>query len=172
MPYPPSHILFLRDFANNNANSDEVKNIFFIIFLMSFTSLFADIGAIIGVSRYKLHNIPFTIIVAIIGGFIGYVFYKNTRVLLPASILAAVGHLSHLILDELSHNNKQQYLYPFIQEDFGFETIRIRIIIDGISLFYHQSQFLFMVLYFAFLAIMAIFALEQLGYEIRYKKQG
>lgn len=139
---------------------------------MSFSSLFADIGIFFGVSRYKFHNIPFTLMVALFGGIIGYLFYKNARVLIPSSILASVAHLSHLILDELSHNNKQQYLYPFIRSDFGFETIRIRIIIDGISLFYHQSQFLFIVLYFAFLVIIAIFALEQLGYEIRYKKQG
>jgi hypothetical protein len=154
--------------------------ILLLLFVGAFFALYPDIPAVYNilvngtmehswVGPIPTHSLFFSSSAILFGTFIGYMLYREFGKALYMGIFAVSASLAHLLLDDLA-GGSINYFYPisnraisvFSYMDAGVARVDfIRYLLASYALVF----FLFVVM------MMALFALDHLGFEFRYRSE-
>lgn len=191
MPYPVVHVLFFvfficaaavytatRSFYCRELSLKDLRNIVLLLLTGSFFALLPDIPAVFNfiidgnlehcyIGSVPTHSFLFSSSAILLGTITGYIAYRKFGRALFLGIFAEAAFLSHLLLDDFSEGGFN-YLYPiyngrvsiFSLMDAGFKE-------NG--LFIYLTKSFISVFFISLIIMMALFALNELGFEFRYK---
>lgn len=193
MPYPVAHVMFfvfcicaiaiytiLVALLRKDISSRNIVQILLLLFVGGFFAEFPDIPAVYNIlvngtmehSRIgpiPTHSLFFSSSAILFGTFIGYMLYREFGKAVYMGIFAVSASLAHLLLDDLV-GGSINYFYPisnraisvFSYMDAGVARVDfIRYLLASYALVF----FLFVVM------MMALFALNHLGFEFRYRSE-
>jgi len=193
MPYPVAHVLFFVFCISAVAVYAVVRSIFrrelsfwgsmqllLLLFVGSLSTLFPDITAVYNllvnntlehcwVGPVPTHSFLFSFSAILLGTFVGYLAYRKFGKAVYLGLFAEAAFLSHLLLDDIGEGGCN-YLYPvydgrisiFSLIDAGFQE-------NGLILYLIKS--FVSVFFVCFVIMMALFALNHLGFEFKYKPE-
>lgn len=193
MPYPVVHVLFfvfcicavavytaIRSLLYRELSLKDSIKIALLLLTGSFFALFPDIPAAFNfiingnlehcyIGSVPTHSFLFGSFAILLGTIIGYVAYREFYKAIYMGIFAEAAFLSHLLLDDFSEGGFN-YLYPiyngrisiFSLMDAGFK---------GNGLFMYLTKSFISVFFISLIIMMALFALNKLGFEFRYKSE-
>jgi hypothetical protein len=191
MPYPVVHVLFfvfcicaaavysvVRSFFLRELSSKDSIRIILLLLFGSIFALFPDIPAVFNflvngnlehcyIGSVPTHSFIFGSLAVLLGTITGYLAYREFDKAIYLGIFAGAAFLSHLLLDDFSEGGFN-YLYPiydgrisiFSLMDAGFK---------GNGLIMYLTKSFVSVFFVSFIIMMALFALNKLGFEFRYK---
>lgn len=193
MPYPHIHIIFfLSIFAGvliyiaiqANLRKELCKkdnlNLLFIIAISSFCALLPDIPFIYNFILYEssahltlgpvyTHSIFFGLSALAFAYIAGYIYYKNSKKIASLAILGLAAFLSHLLADDMSYGHVQ-YLYPIYNKPISlFSNANVSIARTDLAIY--NLSWLIIVLFFLTIMLLSLFALNNLGFEFKYRSK-
>ncbi|NPE30353.1 metal-dependent hydrolase [Methanococcoides sp. SA1] len=193
MPYPVAHVMFfvlcicaiavyttLVALLRRDISSKNIMQILLLLIIGGFFAEFPDIPAVYNIlvngtmEHYQIgpvptHSLFFSSSAILFGTIIGYIIYREFGKAVYVGLFAMSASLAHLLLDDLSRG-AIYYLYPISNRaisvssymDVGIARVNfIRYLLASYALVF----FLFVVI------MMALFALNHLGFEFRYKPE-
>lgn len=193
MPYPVAHVLFfifcvcavavyavLRSVFRKELSLRDLLPLLLLLFVGSFASLFPDIMVVYNVfvngnlehcwvGPVPTHSFLFSSFAALFGVFVGYLAYRKLDKAIYLGLFAEAASLIHLLLDDVSEGGCE-YLYPLYggnlkivsMVDVGFQE-------NGLVLYLIKSSL--SVFFICFVIMMALFALNKLGFEFTYRSE-
>ncbi len=193
MPYPVVHVLFfmlcisavaiyatLNLFLRRELSYRSFMQIILLLFVGGFCSLFPDIIIVYNllvngtmehswVGSVPTHSLLFSSSAILFGTAAGYAAYRDFNRAAYLGLFAEAAFLSHLLLDEV-FDIGFFYLYPIYNEPIRISSI-MDIPIKGAGLFHYLSASFLSVFFICFVMMMALFALNQFGFEFKYKPE-
>ena len=193
MPYPVSHVLFfvfcvsavavyaiVRSIFRREISSRDLFQLLPLLFVGSLCTLFPDIMIVYNlpvngtlehcwIGPIATHSLLFSSTALLFGTLVGYLAYRKFDKAIYLGLFGEAAFLTHLLLDDIGEGGTE-YLYPvyngkvslFSLLDVGFqETGFIHYVIASfVSVFF-----------ISFVIMMALFALDKLGFEFKYKPE-
>lgn len=193
MPYPVVHVLFFMlcisavavyatfgSFFRRDISQRNAMRIILLLFVGGFCSLFPDIIIVYNllvngtmehswVGSIPTHSLLFSSSAILFGTVAGYVVYRDFSKAAYLGLFAEAASLSHLLLDEV-FDIGFLYLYPIYDEPIRVSSI-LDISIKGAGVFDYLLASFLSVFFIFLVMIMALFALNQFGFEFRYKPE-
>ncbi|WP_445474892.1 metal-dependent hydrolase [Methanococcoides methylutens] len=193
MPYPVAHVMFfvfcicaisvyttLVALLRRDISSREIGHILLLLSIGSFFALYPDIMAAYNIivndnlehcyiGSTPTHSLLFSSSAILFGAIIGYVLYREFGRALYMGLFAFSASLSHLLLDDLEGTGIH-YLYPISSREINvFSYIGVGFTRDDIihSLLAAHAPIIFI----AAVMMLALFALNHLGFEFRYRSE-
>ncbi|MCD4807656.1 MAG: metal-dependent hydrolase [Methanococcoides sp.] len=193
MPYPVAHVMFfvlcicaiavyttLVALLRRDISSKNIMQILLLLIIGGFFAEFPDIPAVYNIlvngtmehsqiGPIPTHSLFFSSSAILFGTIIGYMIYREFGKAVYVGIFAMSASLAHLLLDDLSRGSIY-YLYPIYNRaisvssymDVGIARVNfIRYLLASYVLVF----FLFVVI------MMALFALNHLGFQFRYRPE-
>lgn len=193
MPYPVAHVLFfifcvsavavyaaVRSISHRELSSRDLLNLSLLLFVGSLCTLFPDIMIVYNLpvkgtlehcwaGPVATHSILFSFTAILFGTLVGYVAYREFGKAIYLGLFGEAAFLTHLLLDDIGEGGCE-YLYPiyngkvsvFSLMDVGFQE-------NG--LFHYVIASFASVFFICFVIMMALFALDHLGFEFRYRPE-
>lgn len=193
MPYPVVHVLFFvfcisaaavyavirSAFRRELLLSDSIQ----IIFLLSIGILSALLPDVPGVYNLIVndnighcwigpvptHSLLFSFSALIYGTLAGLIAYGKFRKAIYVGLFAEAAFLSHLWLDD-AHDGSCAYLYPIYNRSISVFSL-MAVTYPESDLFHYLIKSFVSVFFIAFIIMIALFALSQLGFEFRYRSE-
>lgn len=193
MPYPVAHVLFfvfcisavavyavIRSLFREELSLRDMPSLLLLLFIGSLCTLFPDIMAVYNIfvngnlghcwaGPVPTHSLLFSSSAIVFGTLVGYLAYRKIDKAIYLGLFAEAAFLTHLLLDDVSENGIS-YLYPIYDG-----TIKLSSLMDsgfqenGLVLYLLKS---FVSVFAVFFVIMiALFALNKLGFEFKYKSE-
>jgi uncharacterized membrane protein YhaH (DUF805 family) len=193
MPYPVSHVLFfvfcvsavavyaiVKSIFRREISSRDLFQLLPLLFVGSLCTLFPDIMIVYNlpvngtlehcwIGPIATHSFLFSSTALLFGTLVGYLAYRKFDKAIYLGLFGEAAFLTHLLLDDIGEGGTE-YLYPvyngkvslFSLLDVGFqETGFIHYVIASfVSVFF-----------ISFVIMMALFALDKLGFEFKYKPE-
>lgn len=191
MPYPVSHVLFFifcvsavavyaagRQIIHREISSKDLRQFLLILFVGSLCTLLPDIMIVYNlpvkgtfdhcwVGPIATHSVLFSSTAILFGIFVGYIVYGSFGKAIYLGLFGEAAFLTHLFLDDIGEGGTE-YLYPLSSEkvsvfslmDAGFQEIGV---------FNYVAASFVSVFIFCFVIMMALFALDKLGFEYKYR---
>lgn len=192
MPYPVAHVLFFvmcicagavyglsgsllrRELSYRNS-----MQLILLLFVGGFSALFPD-----GIIVYNLlvngtaehcyigpiptHSLLFSSSAALFGITIGYLAYREFRRAFYLGLFAESASLSHLLLDDTF--DSLTYFYPIYNKPISlFSMVDVKF--PAVNIFHYLIASFVSVSYICFVMMLALFALNRLGFEFRFKPE-
>ncbi len=191
MPYPVAHVLFfvfcisavavyavIRSLFRGELSLRDMPSLLLLLFIGSLCTLFPDIMAVYNIfvngnlghcwaGPIPTHSLLFSSSAIIFGTLVGYLAYRKLDKAIYLGLFGEAAFLTHLLLDDVSENGIN-YLYPIYDG-----TIKLSSLMD--SGFQENGLMLYLLKSFVsvfavfFVIMMALFALNKLGFEFKYK---
>lgn len=193
MPYPVAHVLFfifcvsavavyatIRSIFRRELSSRDLTQLLLLLFVGSVGTLLPD-----SMIAYNLpvngtlehcwigpiatHSFLFSSVSIVFGTLVGYLAYRQFGKAIYLGLFAEAAFLTHLLLDDIGEDGTE-YLYPiyngkvsvFSLMDVSFQEIGI--------LHYLIASFV-SVLFVSIVIMMALFSLNKLGFEFKYRPE-
>ncbi len=193
MPYPIAHVMFfvlcicaagvytiLGAIRRRELSSGDTRQILFLLFVGSLCALFPDLMAVYSILVHgtlqhcwigpiATHSLLFSSSAILLGLLVGYVVYRNLARAVYLSIFAESAFLSHLLLDDLARYD-MHYFHPIYKEPISvFSYVDAEFAsVD----FVHYLLACYVSIFSIFVVMMmALFALDHLGFEFRYRSE-
>lgn len=193
MPYPVVHVLFFilcisapaidaiirSAFRRELLLSDSIQ-ILLLLSIGGLSALLPDFPAaynliVNGTSGHgwigpvPTHSFLFSFSAILFGTLAGLIAYRNFSKALYMGLFAEAAFLSHLLLDDI-FSGGCKYLYPISNKDIGISAMMsVRFQEADFSQYLIKS--FVSVFFFSSIILMALLALNQLGFEHRYKSK-
>lgn len=193
MPYPVVHVLFfvfcisavavyatVRSFLNRELSLRDSIPILLLLLVGSLFALFPDVPAVssflvngnlkhVVIGSVPTHSFLFGSSAILLGTLTGYIAYREFGRAIYLGLYAEAAFLSHLLLDDTSEGGLN-YLYPiyngrisiFSLMDAGFKE-------NGLIMYLIKS--FVSVFFISLIIMMALFALNRLGFEFGYRSE-
>lgn len=193
MPYPVAHVLFfvfcisavavyatVRSIFHRELSFKDLPQLLLLLFVGSLSTLFPDITAVYNllvngnlehcwIGSVPTHSFLFGFSAILFGTLVGYFAYRKFDKAIYLGLFAESAFLTHLLLDDVGEGGCN-YLYPvydgrisiFSLIDAGFQE-------NGLILYLIKS--FVSVFFVCFVIMMALFALNQLGFEFKYRPE-
>jgi len=191
MPYPVAHVLFfvfcisavavyavIRSIFKGELSLRAIPSLLLLMFTGSLCTLFPDIMAVYNVfvngnlghcwvGPIPTHSLLFSSSAIVFGMLVGYFAYRRIDKAIYLGMFAEAAFLTHLLLDDVSENGIN-YLYPIYDGtiklsswmDSGFQE-------NGLILYILKS--FVSVFIISSVIMLALFSLNKLGFEFKYK---
>lgn len=192
MPYPVAHILFfvfcfsavavytaVRSISHREFSSRDLQQLLLVLFVGSLCTMFPDMIIVYNlpvrgtlehcwIGPIATHSILFSSTAILFGTLVGYVAYRNFGKAMYLGLFGETAFLTHLLLDDIGEGGTE-YLYPIYNEkvsvfsllDVSFQTgLTHYIIASFASVFFISS-----------VIMMALFSLNHLGFEFKYRPE-
>ncbi len=193
MPYPVVHVLFFMlcigavavyaifgSFFRREISHRNTMQIVLLLFVGGFCSLFPDIIIVYSllangtmehcwVGSVPTHSLLFSASAILFGTVTGYAVYKNFKKAAYLGLFAEAAFLSHLLLDEV-FDVGFFYLYPVYNGPIRVSSM-LDISIRGAGVFDYLLASFLSVFFICLVLMMALFALNQFGFEFKYKPE-
>jgi len=115
------------------------------------------------------HSLLFSLPAVLLGIVTGYVIYREPRKAIHLGLFAEAAFASHLLLDDISEGGCE-YLYPLYEKDISvFSMLDVSFMRTGL-LDYLMTSFVSVFLIFSVI-MMALFALSEYGFELKYRAE-
>jgi hypothetical protein len=193
MPYPVAHILFfvlcisaaavyatfISIFRRELSLSDSIQ-ILLLLSIGSLSALLPDVPAVYNlmvndntghcwIGPVPTHSFLFSFSAILYGTFAGIIAYGKFSKAIYLGLFAESAFLSHLLLDD-SRGISCTYLYPLYDKKLSiFSLVDVSLYGTGLSNYLIKS--FVSVSYLCFVIMMALFALNQLGFEFKYRSK-
>ena len=191
MPYPVAHVMFFVfcicaiavytifvALLRRDISFRDIRHTLFLLFIGAFFALYPDIMTAYNIivngtmehcyiGAIPTHSLLFSSSAIVLGAFAGYILSRDFGKALYMGFFAESASLSHLLLDDLEGIGIH-YVYPISSREINlFSYIGGGFTGEGFSLLapYASIVFLFAVM------IMALFALDHLGFEFRHRSK-
>jgi hypothetical protein len=193
MPYPVVHVLFfvfcisaaavyatVRSIFRSELSLKNSMQILFLLIIGSLCALFPDIMAVYNLlvngtlehvrfGSFPTHSFIFGFSAILFGTLTGYIVYGKFGKALCLGLFGEAAFLSHLLLDDIGEGGSA-YFYPLYNRKFSiFSTIDVSF--HGTGIFHYLIKSFLPVTFFCFVIMMALFALNQLGFEFKYRSE-
>jgi len=191
MPYPVSHVLFfvfcvsavavyaiVRSIFRSEISSRDLFQLLPLLFVGSLCTLFPDIMIVYNlpvngtlehcwIGPIATHSFLFSSTALLFGTLVGYLAYRKFDKAIYLGLFGEAAFLTHLLLDDIGEGGTE-YLYPvyngkvslFSLLDVGFQET---------GFFHYVIASFVSVFFISFVIMMALFALDKLGFEFKYK---
>lgn len=190
MPYPVAHVLFFLFCTSAVAVYAIVKSISLgefpfrnlpqllsLFFVGSLCTLFPDIMAVYNffingtiehcwIGPIPTHSLLFSSSAIMFGTLVGYAVYNEFSKAIYLGLFAETAFLSHLLLDDIGEGGCE-YIYPLYSGKISVFSLMDAGFQDN-SLFYYMAASFLSVFFICFVAMMALFTLNQFGFEFKY----
>lgn len=193
MPYPVSHVLFfvfcvsavavyaiVRSIFRREISSRDLFQLLPLLFVGSLCTLFPDIMIVYNlpvngtlehcwIGPIATHSFLFSSTALLFGTLVGYLAYRKFDKAIYLGLFGEAAFLTHLLLDDIGEGGTE-YLYPvyngkvslFSLLDVGFQET---------GFFHYVIASFVSVFFISFVIMMALFALDKLGFEFKYKPE-
>jgi hypothetical protein len=193
MPYPVVHVLFfvfcigavavyatVRSFFRGELSLKGSKHLLPLLFIGSVCSLFPDIMIVHSLlvngnmehcwaGPIPTHSLLFSLPAVLLGIVTGYAIYREHRKAIHLGLFAEAAFASHLLLDDISEGGCE-YLYPLYEKDISvFSMLDVSFMRTGL-LDYLMTSFVSVFLICSVI-MMALFALSEYGFELKYRAE-
>jgi LexA-binding, inner membrane-associated putative hydrolase len=193
MPYPVVHVLFFvfcisaaavyavirSSFRRELLLSDSIQ-IIFLLSIGTLSALLPDVPAVYNlivndnaghcwIGPVPTHSILFSFSALIYGTLAGLIAYGKFRKAIFVGLFAEAAFLSHLWLDD-AHDGNCAYLYPIYNKSISVFSL-MAVTYPESDLFHYLIKSFISVFFIAFIIMIALFALSQLGFEFRYRSE-
>ncbi len=193
MPYPVAHVLFfvfcigavavyatVGPLFRKELSSGDVKKILLLLFVGGLCSLFPDSIVVYNflvngtlehcwIGPVPTHSLLFSSSAILFGTFVGYAAYRDFGKGAYMGIFAEAAFLSHLILDDIDEGG-MIYLYPIYNRPISvFSYMSVGFI--EVDLFHYLIASLVSVFFVCGIFMMALFALNHLGFDFSYRSE-
>jgi len=193
MPYPVVHILFfilcvsapavyaiIRSILRRELSLRNSIQILLLLSIGSLSALLPDIPAVYNlilngnsghcwIGPVPTHSFLFSFSAFLYGTLAGLIAYGKFNKAIYLGIFAEVAFISHLLLDD-AHEGSCTYLYPIYNKSISIFSL-MNVGFYENSLFYYLMKSFVSVFFIFFILMMALFALNQLGFEFKYKSE-
>ncbi|KKG77920.1 MULTISPECIES: metal-dependent hydrolase [Methanosarcina] len=193
MPYPVAHFLFfifcvsavavyaiVKSIFRRELSSGDLPQLLLLLFVGSLCTLFPDIMIVYNlpvngtfehcwIGPIATHSFLFSSTALLLGTLAGYLAYGKSGKAIYLGLFGEAAFLTHLLLDDIGEGGTE-YLYPiyngktsiFSLMDVGFQETG----------FIHYVIASFVSVFFVcFVLMMALFALDKLGFEFKYRPE-
>ncbi|WP_135609694.1 metal-dependent hydrolase [Methanococcoides sp. AM1] len=193
MPYPVAHVMFfvlcicaiavytpLVALLRRDISFKEIRHILLLLLIGAFFALYPDITAayniiVNGTLEHTLigpiptHSLLFSSSALLFGAIIGYMVYREFSKAAYMGFFAESASLSHLLLDDLAGGNINYY-YPISSRTISVFSYMDVGLACGNLINYMLASYV-AILFIAVVIMMALFALNHLGFEFRYRSE-
>ncbi len=193
MTYPVSHVLFFifcvsavavyaaaRPLLHGDLSSRDLKQFLFILFVGSLCTLLPDIMIVYSlpvkgtfdhcwIGPVATHSILFSFTAILLGTLVGYLAYRNFGKAIYLGLFGEAAFLTHLFLDDIGEGGTE-YLYPLSNEKVSVFSLMDASFQEIGFVNYVAASFV-SVFIFCFVIMMALFALDKLGFEYKYRPE-
>jgi len=193
MPYPVVHILFfilcvsapavyaiIRSILRRELSLRNSIQVLLLLSIGSLSALLPDIPAVYNlilngnsghcwIGPVPTHSFLFSFSAFLYGTLAGLIAYGKFNKAIYLGIFAEVAFISHLLLDD-AHEGSCTYLYPIYNKSISIFSL-MNVGFYENSLFYYLMKSFVSVFFIFFILMMALFALNQLGFEFKYKSE-
>ena len=193
MPYPVAHVLFfvfcigavavyatVGPLFRKELSAADVKNIMLLLFVGGLCSLFPD-GIVVynflvngtlehcWIGPVPTHSLLFGSSAIFFGTFVGYAAYRDFGKGAYMGIFAGAAFFSHLLLDDIDEGG-MLYLYPIYNKPISvFSYMSVGFI--ELDLFHYLIASFVSVFFVCAIFMMALFALNRLGFDFSYRSE-
>lgn len=161
-------------------SSRDIGHILLLLFIGAFFALYPDIMTVYNIlvngtiehchiGPIPTHSLLFSSSALLIGTFVGYMLYREFGKAVYMGLFAESASLSHLLLDDLARYD-MDYFYPIYNRPIS--------IFSYVDMEFARVDFLHYLLacyasifFIAVVIMMALFALNHLGFEFRYRSE-
>ena len=193
MPYPVVHVLFfvfcinavavyaaVRSFFRRELSFKSSMHLLLLLSVGSLCALFPDIMIVYNlfvngtmehcsVGPVPTHSILFSFPAILFGTITGYAIFREPGRAIYLGLFAEAAFLSHLLLDDISEGGCE-YLYPLYDKDISVFSM-MDISFQETGLFHYLIASFVSVFFICCIIMMALFALNQFGFEFKYKSE-
>lgn len=193
MPYPVVHVLFfvfcisaiavyatVVSFLHRELSLRDSIPILLLLFVGSLFALFPDIPAVFNfllngnlrhcmIGSVPTHSFLFGSSAILLGTLTGYIAYREFGRAISLGLYAEAAFLSHLLLDDISEGGLY-YLYPIYNRSIGIFSLMDAGFQEN-GLFMYLTKSFVSVFFISLIIMMALFALNRLGFEFRYRPE-
>ena len=191
MPYPFAHFMFfmycfsavavyttIRSNLHHTLTLKDNLHILLLILVGGVSSLLPDIPAVYnyfvnGNLHHTMlwivptHSLFFSYFAFMAAVLIGYIVYRDIDRAAFLGVFAEAAFLSHLLLDDIAEGGLT-YLFPLYNETisvFSFVDVKFA----SVDFLYYNVACFVAIFFISCVMLMAIFALNKLGFEFEYK---
>ena len=191
MPYPFAHFMFfmycfsavavyttIRSNLHHTLTLKDNLHILLLILVGGFNSLMPDIPAVynyfvngnlnhVMLGEIPTHSLFFSYFAFMAAVIIGYIVYRDIDRAAFLGVFAEAAFLSHLLLDDIAEGGLT-YLFPLYNETisvFSFVDVKFA----SVDFLYYNVACFVAIFFISCVMIMAIFALNKLGFEFEYR---
>jgi hypothetical protein len=193
MPYPVAHVLFfvlcisapavyaitISIFRRELFLRDSIR-ILLLLTIGSLSALLPDVPAVYNliindnaghcwIGPVPTHSFLFSFSALLYGTLAGLIAYGKFRKAIYLGLFAEAAFLSHLLLDD-ARDGSCTYLYPIYKKSISIFSL-MDVSIPGTGLFNYLIKSFVSVSFFCFIIMIALIALNQLGFEFRYRSE-
>ncbi|SES63041.1 LexA-binding, inner membrane-associated putative hydrolase [Methanococcoides vulcani] len=193
MPYPVAHVMFFVfcicaiavytifvALLRRDISSRDIRHLLLLLFIGAFFALYPDITAgyniiVNGTLEHTLigpiptHSLLFSSFALLFGAIIGYMLYREFGKAVYMGLFAESASLSHLLLDDLARGGIH-YFYPISSRAISVFSYMDVGLACGNLINYMLASYA-AVFYLIAVMMMALFALNHLGFEFRYRSE-
>ena len=193
MPYPVSHVLFfvfcvsavavyaaVGSIFRREISSRHLLQLLPLLFVGSLCTLFPDIMIVYNlpvngtfehcwIGPIATHSFLFSSTALLFGTLLGYLAYGKFEKAIYLGLFGEVAFIVHLFLDDIGEGGTE-YLYPIYSGKTSIFSL-IDISFREIGLFHYMIASFVSVFFVCFVIMVALFALDQLGFEFKYKPE-
>jgi len=193
MPYPVVHVLFfvlyisapavyaiiISIFRSELSLRDSIQ-ILLLLSIGSLSALLPDVPAVYNlivndnikhcwIGPVSTHSFLFSFSALLYGTLAGLVAYGKFRKAIYLGLFAEAAFLSHLWFDD-ARDGSCIYLYPIYNKSISIVSL-MDVTLPEVDLFHFLLKSFVSVFFFSFIIMMALFALNKLGFEFRYRSE-
>ena len=193
MPYPVVHVLFfvfcisaaavyatVRSIFRRELSLRDSMRILFLLLMGSLCALLPDIMAVynllvngtlehVRIGLIPTHSFLFSSSAILFGTLTGYIVYGNFGKAVCVGLFGEAAFLSHLLLDDIGEGGCA-YFYPTYNRRFSIFSM-MDVSFQGTGFFHYLIKSFLPVFFFCFIIMMALFALNKLGFEFKYRSE-
>ena len=193
MPYPVSHILFFifcvsavaiyvaaEPIIHRRLSSSDLKQLLLVLFVGGLCTLLPDIMIVYNlpvkgtfdhcwIGPIATHSILFSSTAVLFGTLVGYIVYGKLGKAIYLGLFGEAAFLTHLFLDDIGEGGTE-YLYPLYNEKVSLFSL-MDIGFQEIGFFNYVVASFVSVFIYSFVIMMALFSLNKLGFEFKYKPE-
>ncbi|AKB17778.1 MULTISPECIES: metal-dependent hydrolase [unclassified Methanosarcina] len=193
MPYPVSHVLFfvfcvsavavyaiVRSIFRREISSRDLPQLLLLLFVGSLCTLFPDIMIIYNlpvngtlehcwIGPIATHSLLFSSTALLFGTLVGYLAYGKFGKAIYLGLFAEAAFLTHLLLDDIGEGGTE-YLYPVYNGKVSVFSL-MNVSFQETGFFHYLIASFVSVFFVCFVIMMALFALDKLGFEFKYRSE-
>ncbi|RXA19388.1 metal-dependent hydrolase [Methanosarcina sp. MSH10X1] len=193
MPYPVVHVLFfvlcisavavyatVRSYFQGELSLKGSRHLLPLLFVGSICSLFPDIMIVHSflvngtmehcwAGPIPTHSLLFSLPAVLFGIVTGYVIYRKPGKAMYLGLFAEAAFASHLLLDDISEGGCE-YLYPLYEKNISVFSM-MDISFKGTGLLDYLMTSFVSVFLICSVIMMALFALSEYGFELKYRAE-
>ena len=193
MPYPVSHVLFfvfcvsavavyaiVRSIFRREISSRDLLQLLPLLFVGSLCTLFPDIMIVYNlpvngtfehcwIGPIATHSLLFSSTAILFGTLVGYLAYRKFGKAIYLGLFGEAAFLTHLLLDDIGEGGCE-YLDPIYNGKISIFSL-LDVSFRETGLFSYMIASFISVFFVCVVIMMALFALDKLGFEFKYKPE-